>query len=55
MMISLAPWQKIQLYVTAFGARHLDFAAAFDNVRASIEGTPRQIVYDGYIDPPVAE
>ncbi len=52
-MVSLAPWQKVRLYVEAFGERHPEFAAALDNVRASIEGNERMVVRDGYVDPPV--
>ena len=44
MMISFTSWQKIQVYIDAFGEAHPEFAAAFDNVRAAIEGNERQIV-----------
>ena len=43
-MISMALWQKIQIYIDAFGEMHPEFAAALDNMRAAIEGNGRQIV-----------
>jgi hypothetical protein len=53
MIISCAPWVKIQRYLDAFGERHPDFASALDNVKCALDGKARQYVSDGYIDPPV--
>lgn len=53
MMISMAPWQKVQAYIDAFGETHPDFAAAFANVQRALKGDPYVEPETPYVDPPI--